>query len=139
MKLELKHLACYLPYGLKIWDKDEEPIQFTMVAEDQKDDYLLYTINIIIESNDVVKPILRPLSDLTKDFVMENNLSDVMPCEYYLGFNIEIDELNQVGFRTPESWLPLVNWLPFYQKLFELHLDVFGLIEKGLAIDINTL
>jgi hypothetical protein len=25
------------------------------------------------------------------------------------------------------------------QKLFEWHFDVFGLISKGLAIDINTL
>ena len=26
-----------------------------------------------------------------------------------------------------------------YEKLFEWHFDIFGLIEKGLAIDINTL
>lgn len=83
MKLEQKHLAPYLPYGLKI------------------------------------------------------RTTTTSHCEYYLGFDIEIDSLGVVGLRTPDSWLPIVNWIPLYQKLFELHLDVFGLIEKGLAIDIN--
>ena len=34
-----------------------------------------------------------------------------------------------------------VLYLPYniVSKLFENHFDVFGLIEKGLAIDINTI
>ena len=31
------------------------------------------------------------------------------------------------------------NTFEMYQKLFEWHFDVFGLIEKGLALDINTI
>lgn len=33
----------------------------------------------------------------------------------------------------------VINQLQLFQKLFEWHFDVFGLIERGDAIDINTL
>lgn len=33
----------------------------------------------------------------------------------------------------------IINNYSLYEKLFEWHFDVFGLIEAGLAIDINTL
>jgi hypothetical protein len=40
------------------------------------------------------------------------------------------------GLKNPvNNILTYENW----QLLFKWHFDVFGLIEKGLAIDINTL
>lgn len=30
------------------------------------------------------------------------------------------------------------NQLEMFEKLFELHFDLFGLIEKGLALNINN-
>jgi len=61
MKLELKHLAGYLPYGLRI-------ARFNQGEIYKKIEYLLRGTNI----NEVVryhnlKPILRPISDLTKE------------------------------------------------------------------------
>ncbi len=38
-----------------------------------------------------------------------------------------------------ETILEITNQFQLFQQLFEWHFDIFGLIEKGLAIDINTL
>lgn len=59
-------------------------------------------------------------------FVVEGNF----------GFSIHCGSPNECG-----SYVTQVESLPYdlIQKLFEWHFDVFGLIEEGLAIDINTL
>ena len=71
------------------------------------------------------KPILRPLSDLTK--VNGFSLSDMISHDYHNPFwlpeNFEVKYLMHLDFEKLVSW----------------HFDVFGLIEKGLAIDINTI
>ena len=56
MKLELKHLAGYLPYGLKYKDI---PKGFDGIRELD-----IKTFDWCLENG---KPILRPLSDLTKE------------------------------------------------------------------------
>ena len=62
MKLELKHLAPYLPYGLKIQGKggrvETLGIEVGMTAK---------TINCAAILYYGYKPILRPLTDLTKE------------------------------------------------------------------------
>lgn len=115
MKLELKHLAHYLPYKVKIYvdteyGKTREPWELGMHTID---------IAIMYDSN---KMILHPLSDLSKseydDFKHKYSLREI---EDYSNLNAN-------------SW-----GLECGLRLFEMHFDVFGLIEKGLAIDINTL
>ena len=121
-----------------------------------------------------ILPILRPLSDLTKE--IEVNGDKFIPVVKLLkiaikdnGQNIERSKINpyycsngigdlicgadndimnvmyyseKMLFRasnkiTKFDVYPYQNKLR--SKLFEWHFDVFGLIEKGLAIDINTL
>jgi hypothetical protein len=41
--------------------------------------------------------------------------------------------------KENKCWLGTQISYLIYEDLFELHFDVFGLIEKGLAIDINTI
>ena len=127
MKLELKHLAPYLPYGLKIKNAYGVHIMDSFVGSQN----INYTINNV-ES----KPILRPLSDLNK-----KKFKDIVfPVNHYSGERIEYDRNISVSMVQIQS---LTNQsVTFYgtvEKLFELHFDVFGLIEKGLAIDINTI
>ena len=165
MKLEIKHLAPYLPHSLKCVYPEKYDEIFILVGLRNPyktvNKWFLTTELRLDKSTKIrshvfntekpevnFKPILRPLSDLTKE--IEHNSERFVPCEeikkYYplpsfagWGFNLETDNSNVVGFRTPESWLPLVDWMPFYQKLFEWHFDVFDLIENGLAIDINSI
>jgi hypothetical protein len=118
MKLELKHLAPYLPYK----------VRYTHKYLDLNVGYgKLDTRNII----ELINPsanhciLLRPLSDLTK--VNGFSLSDMISHGYHNPFwlpeNFEVKYLMHLDFEKLVSW----------------HFDVFGLIEKGLAIDINTL
>ena len=123
MKLELKDLAPYLPYKLEI------------LCDYGCDELLRYYLSGIHSDNTIfdsegedftledIKPILRPLSDLTEDSRFLS--SD----DYMMVLEGDVDSfiiLNYFSYRSVES-------------LFENHFDVFGLIEKGLAIDINTL
>lgn len=141
MNLELKHLAPYLPYGLKVgWNnifhemislKSNERCQLVDNFTDE-----IYGIKLVH-----IKPILRPLSDLIKE--IEHNGERFVPLE-----KLEVEGAN-IGSNIVGIVISIVEdyeWIYLQdvqnnitQKLFEWHFDVFNLIEKGLAIDINTL
>ena len=110
-KLELKHLAPYLPYKLKVmgeYGKYEEVIGY-------ENNHLLFEYGLgKIES---LKPILRPLSDLSKN----EFISELGHFTKTFKFNLDVTEYQ------------------FIIKMIKLHFDVFGLIEKGLAINKNTI
>lgn len=65
-------------------------------------------------------------------------IKEFSPVGKHFGFAIEIDNLDQVGYRTPESWLNPILHLNFLNKLYEWHFDIHGGIGTW-AIDINTL
>ncbi len=146
MKLELKHLAPYLPYGLK----GETPNGFGIITELRDNQH--YSVKIEIEKRkdnapkgiikgktvleddyhriDIVKPLFRPLSDLTKEIEHNGELLKY----FFFGKGGEHDYYVKKPIKK-------VTGLSYdrVQRLFELHFDVFGLIEKGIAVDINTL
>jgi len=113
MKLELKHLAPYLPYNVYVGD-GRTPFKLT---EHNFTNVFKYLTTIY----------LHPLSDLTK--VIEVNGEKFVPST--LGLNLPLDNL------ISEEILKLKYTT--VQKLLEWHFDIHGLIENGLAIDINTL
>jgi hypothetical protein len=122
MKLELKHVAPYLPYRLRI---DEVPAfegVREMVASENSSETV--TIDAVIRLQ--YKPILKPLRDLTRD---------------------EMDIIRAMQFPTAHQWtkqhwnfikdiksFPTLQSYKITQKLFEGHYDVFGLIPNGLAV-----
>ena len=123
MKLTIEHLAPYLPYGLKAENclKKIVEIKGLHYGSDSVSNELwifqeeTYMRGYLYEC----KPILRPLSDLT--------IEDAYHCDYPDEGHLE--RSLQSGHAPYFVWLELVKE----------HFDVFGLIEKGLAIDINTL
>jgi hypothetical protein len=140
-KLTLEILAPYLPYGLKVR------------VEDYKCDYVGREFDEVIgfhqwdksgllwsvltdggakPSVEKVKPILRPLSYLTKE--IEVNGEKFIPIElldnYHNFSTIRWGDIEADPTRYPFT---------IVQKLFEWKFDVFGLIPQSLAIDINTL
>lgn len=134
MKLKIEHLTPYLPYKLKYIDKDsgEITIMRTISAE----------INLIdlgwgnAHELEEFKPILRPLSDLTKE--IEHNGERFVPLYYLAGkYGDNIGEWVYLFKRNVQD----LDDAPYkaFQKLLSWHFDVFGLIAVGLAIDINTL
>lgn len=141
MKLELKHITPYLPYGLKAemidYKRDYVGKQYDKIIGihewSKNEDWCCLTDGGSKPSLNYIKPILRPLSDLTND--IEVNGEKFVPSEELAIHLFDYDFLAVVldGKNT--------NGIPFWviQKLFEWRFDVFGLIENGLAIDINTL
>lgn len=128
-KIELKHLTTYLPYGVKF-----STIVKGGGASYGKEFYRtkkleLKNLENVLKLNK--KLILKPLSDLTKDNY-ENILDEFS--------EVELEHLLSaihIVLNT-DSYLNLITYSQF-ELLVSNHFDVFGLIEKDLAIDINTL
>ncbi len=133
-KLELKHLSPYLPYELEIlilnYKSDyvginrAEVIGHYFIGDTL---YLTYKGGSTGKSQNEAKPILRPLSDLNKPIIIGGK-------EMVLTEQFEIlGEVIHSGYD-----IKFLKWYIF-SYLLSIHFDVFGLIESGLAIDINTL
>lgn len=134
MKLELKHLAPYLPYGLKINLNRNKGMYMASNIDLLKTDisfnsgvseaYVMYD-QVSYGMHDI-KPILRPLSDL-----------DVRKIDIPDSYLIEKNFDGNIILQRGNVWS--CDWRIVDQYLFENHYDVFELIPAGLAIDINTL
>lgn len=123
--LELKHLAPYLPYELPI-----EPIYKStfMGGYNQR---ILDTSILDNYGLEEIKPILRPLSDL-----FNGNYKDIL--DEFSPISLENFKIAFLSELKPLNAFDKINYT-IAVKLFENHFDLFGLIEKGLAIDINQL
>ena len=149
MKLQVKHLAPYLPYKPKIlaptW-LDSNKKEIDAVMEVSFDGYINLD-NGYFHFIEDVKVFLRPLSDLTKE--IQHNEESFIPMQVMQerftkrlrfdsnGFYYHIDK-SRVRGNSHDTHFPF-SQLEAYGYLFKWHFDVFGLIEKGLAIDINKL
>lgn len=115
MKLELRQIITYLPYGLSFFEIKSKKIYLCSGLNNSS----LFFEGLKTSRNLwEVKPILRPMSDLPDDIFSD------------FGFADEEDFL--ICLR--EGRLNYSDMI----KLISQHFDVFGLIESGLAIDINT-
>lgn len=126
--LTIKHLAAYLPYGLKIQGQTHGEIQ-EMTGLNSGVVMINHNTKGWADFFDI-KPILRPLSDIEKQ--IDHNGEKFVPME----------RLTNMAFVNYEMGLLTIDKdmsLKDYFKLLKWHFDVFGLIENGAAIDINTL
>jgi len=150
-ELELKNLAPYLPYGLKGICTEEftgiETVYGISYYKDSSDIYLITSFDDL--DIEYFKPILRPLSDLTKEInyglstYAFTYLFEIGDCD---GCVFEFEHGNIKTIKALENISKYnsyndINYLPnaVVNMMYEHHFDVFGLIEQGLAIDINTL
>lgn len=134
-KLELKNLAPYLPYGLKIQIGNlKDGYDLEMTCEDEMESQCISVKDVIKGEH---KPILRPLSDLTKE--IEVNGEKFVPLEIINLHSCKLFHttrlVNKNGYDFDITQIPHNSFV----RLLEWHFDVYGLIEKGLAVDINTL
>jgi len=164
MKVELKHLASYLPYKLKIKRGERNLVMNT--GQGSSTHWVGISAVIKWYNSDMISkpiPILRPLSDITKPCLDGGLIPIVELVKITMGVDsikVKKLEINKDGafilfnddfvfaycieksfgmydfngkIYTPAFQLRL------FEKLFEWHFDIYGLIEQGLAIDINTL
>ena len=179
--LQLKDIACYLPYGLKFFYKriDDEPallhtLDGITIEEDMNDNYDLRFLvgddaycwmsdspKILVEyTTSWFKPILRPISDLYKPLedgtipiveLAKISFPNAANWDYCKGDNYSFSDLDNVRFiyNAEENAFLILgydssimfakNQIQLFDYLSEHHFDYRGLIEKGLAIDINTI
>ena len=156
MKLELKHLSAYLPYSVRFLMKHKKKEYWDSkpsLLHERTFSWALFN-NKLRQSK--VELVLRPLSDLTKE--IELNGEKFIPIDKIKAELLGVDwmvfgesEYGWNGF-IDKSMSSQVNHIPIfmgneimgecnyfiYQKLCEWHFDIFGLIDAGLAVDINT-
>lgn len=159
MKLELKHIVGYLPYETSVVCigsfSTPKPIHKLNYGKG------LGNINHILTSSRY-KIALRPLSDLTK--VIEVNGEEFVPiialAKLFFSAKSAVleykDILDAGAYGIQVSCFYDEHRHAYYQiygdidlishnehrvieKLYEWHFDIHGLIEKGLAIDKNTI
>ena len=133
MKLELKHLSAYFPYSLRFIHNNEGVDIVTNIN-------LKITNRRLSKTNDV-KLLLRPLSDLTKE--IEVNGEKFFPIERlrseFSNIYFEIGILNSLVIKGKnENFIIYSSTILINEKLCEWHFDISGLIDAGLAVDINT-
>lgn len=123
-RLTLEHIAPYLPYGLRMQNEFGDEWTINMTAFDS------FLTKVINES----LPILRPLSDLTKE--IEHNGEKFVPV-------LKISEMYGIDIMTDDtsSLIMPITMEPYvaFRQLIEWHFDVFNMIPRKLAININKL
>ena len=165
-KLELKHIAPYLPYELQMaYIVRDEIVEIGSL--DKVFIYIdaTYKIRYGINNNDVehewmFKPFLRSLSSMTKEEAYEFGvlllgeaemedkevgiggmavMEDMYPPIMYKDQEDE-DYSVIIQFSSIGVSMSGIDLIPHeaYEWLFSKHFDIFGLIDKGLAIDINS-
>ena len=134
--LKLEHLAPYLPYGLECVDNNGDILLIShYTPRGQKK---LVNIGELVWSDSIYtpkqryKPILRPLSDLEKKHLDYMYFFIIATDNDMFGSRSEFEDYFN---ETSHEYLPQC----LFEYLLKCHFDMFRLIEKGLAIDINAL
>lgn len=148
MKLEISHLAPYLPYGLKFehveYDYSDkvnhnitkmESLSADCITFDDCSDYYFDADNCD-RYNPTVVPLLLPMSSLYTE-ITHNGKTFIPQKELDWGsWNDEIGYIVSAEYgENPRVAINVLDFIDDYYKLLEWHFDVFGLIDKGLAID----
>ena len=156
MKLEINHLAPYLPYGLKaeiidyksdyVGRKYDEIIGIHQWSKNK--DWCLLTDGGSKPSLEKIKPILRPLSALETNMEDGHEYIELLNAMY----GDSVTDFNFIGNRLIEHTskdkgvtfdrIEYTNrTMPYYimEFLFQHHFDIFELIPQGLAIAYNDL
>lgn len=134
MKLELKHLTNAMVYNQKVFyfDDERELSLICKIIELRKEELTItngeYQYDVLFDD---IKIVCLPLSDLTKE--IEHNGEKFVPLYRLIKEDKAFtnDFINVFGYEELK--------VSVYELLLEWHFDVFGLIEKGLAVDINTI
>jgi len=167
MKLDLELLAPYLPYGLKFFIPHDDYQEIQTLTGLSKEDGIQTDYDKVDEQGTVgnlwsftgernyefyrIKPILRPLSDLKRvgsDIINEHSINILISEKHNIDYGIfshfaghldlELDGDHMLRYDADKS-ISFQVFFDIQNEILKGHYDVFGLIEKNLAIDKNTL
>jgi len=135
MKLELREIAPYLPYGLKVLSGRGTVFLMNTYSNMRGSGIESRDLQSILDEQ--MKPILRPLSDL--DNYLRNEFEKLDRGYAYDKIAVDLFcEENGVSELIENTE---INSLPYecVEYMFEHHYDVFNLHENGLCIYYNEL
>lgn len=139
--MELKHIVGYLPYGLNGIIKGKI-VTLTSLHQNSLETRPSVHRFTYCEFNHFT-PILRPLSDLTKEievngekFVPITLIDDLFP-DFYIEQGNEKELI--IKYKNSNMYVDIFRYAQIIEKLYEWYFDLHNLIEKGEAIDINQL
>ena len=125
-------MAFSLPYGLKCKELGLNEI-FTLNPK-------LYSLIELLNWSNVYQPLLRPLSDLTKEIEHKGEkfvpIVELLENSSFDTSKMSEEEIMSFVYVCSNIDLITLNNLPLY---LQWHFDLFGGIESGEAIDVNTL
>jgi len=164
MELKIEYLAPYLPFELEFQRKGTG---FTMIGIEHNYVKSLESPYDWFDFSEI-KPYMRPYSDLLKEiesqgkkFIPLIELARISTLDKIESFTssenetsfgikyIDSDEENIIfsfsketnqfylHFESNERFFPINHTFELYRKLYEWHFG-FGLVEAGIAIDVNT-
>lgn len=157
-KLKFKDIAGNIPFGLFIYqEKSHDMIKVHTVLNNENMDDLSFGTSRYhyIHSSDGYKPILYPLDTIHK--TITHNGKEIVPIVELANIAyptmqftiIEDFTCIELGLRREFGWKNngfvfnqcffVDNQYQLFDYLHELKIDYRGLIDAGLAIDVNTL
>lgn len=117
-QLLLVDLCARLPYGVKANSRDGKKI-ITITS--------IGIANFMSGAIDIIKPYLRPMSSMTEE--EQKILED---------FGVTISPfLEQMHIPFDEIEFPFITMQKIISYLYSIHIDINGLIPKGLAIEVT--
>lgn len=135
--LELKDICGYLPYGLKYQWTNMKSVRLISMT-DEVDYSSQHSLSTAWEwmVHRQARPILRPMSDLTKEITHKGEKFVPFEVLNNRGHFIEFDA---TGLLYTVAGCIDSDWPMVFDKFHEWMFDYRGLISAGLAIDVNTL
>lgn len=132
MKLELKHIAPYLPYGLQVFhSRTKSDFTEIVLLTGEASDYILKKENLHF---DIYKLILRSLHNFNDALEVEDFLGIDQWCdaydEFFNSWFSDLANIDKLVLQAPQS---------IFNYFLANHFDVFGLIKQGLAVNVNSL
>ena len=157
MELTNKHLAAYLPYGLKCRIEvfgDNEAVGLEGLNHNEVElSGIRITVTEYVEYNEI-KPILYPLDYLTKEIT--HNGETFVPIERLFEFDYPANKSKKYYYDNQTNYIRCShenttyhkmiytnnelfgrNFFKDVEKLLEWKLDIFNLIENNLAIAVT--
>lgn len=152
----------YLPYNLKLQVNGHRRTLSGVKISKEGSLVVNYDFMVWEVMNKSIKPVLRPLSDLVKEIDIRGkkfiplvelkksgtDLNELRFKEYENCFSvIDNGEHELCLYLDTKSFHKYyrgedrsnINQIELHNKLLEWHFDIYGLIEEGEAIDINTI
>lgn len=143
-ELTLEILAPYLPYSILGTDNSKDYYSLDLMSVYNQDEkYQKRNISYWLIYH--IKPFLRPISDLNKE--INHNGQTFIPRNGIVNLMLALEPESFDCVESGHIWFDTIVFnngiksLPYscMMKLYKWHFDIHDLINKGLAVDFNTL